>query len=142
MTRTDATIPARLRRLLPAVAIAGAVAVGALTLGSPAANAIPESTIKSECQNAGGSYVTRVAGGIRYSSCCYKDINGLEHCDYYKDGVYQYTWPEKAPPTDTTSPPKGDPSTLTPPVVGPDVGSPQPPKAPVPTVPVQPPAVG
>ena len=118
-----AKIPKRFRRKLHATIITlglgGICAAGAMTVGAPLACAIPESTIKSECQQAGGTYGTTVVDGKRQSWCCYKDIKGIKHCDYYKDGVFDYTDTsprEIGPPTETTPPPVLPPA---PEVVGP-----------------------
>jgi len=72
-------------------ALAGVAAAGALLLGAPAANAIPEGTIKAECKDAGGTYNTSVVNGTRYSSCDYQDLDGGWHSDQYTDGEYQGT---------------------------------------------------
>jgi len=69
----------------------GAVAVGAMLLTAPAANAIPEGTIQAECKDAGGTYSSSVVNGTRYSSCDYKDMDGGWHSDQYTDGEYQGT---------------------------------------------------
>lgn len=70
----------------------GAIAAGAMVLSAPFGNAIPESTIASECDAAGGTYQTTVAAdGKRYSQCCYRDIAGTKHCDNYVDGNYTNT---------------------------------------------------
>lgn len=80
-----------------------AIAAGALALGvastviAPAAGAAPisESTIKSECRAAGGTYSTAVIKGIgeRHSSCTYKDEDGKKWTDVYTNGEYQGTDP-------------------------------------------------
>jgi hypothetical protein len=139
-----ATIATRLCRLAPASVLAAAVAIGATTLSAPAAHAIPESTIESECKAAGGTYTSGIlSSGDRESTCCYTDIDGDKWCDWYLNGEYLGTDPAaQGEPGDAGIPPKLDPSTLVPPVVGPDVGTPPPPKPVVPTVPVQPLAVG
>jgi hypothetical protein len=67
-----------------------AIAVGAIMLNAPAGNAIPESTIKSECDHAGGEYTIVTDGEHSYSRCCYLDIKGVKHCDHYTDGKYTY----------------------------------------------------
>ena len=78
-------------RALRSTLAAVAPAIGALALSSPAAMAetkkIPEKTIKSDCQAAGGTYGTVVLdGGNRHSSCVYKDSNGNKHLDTYSNG--------------------------------------------------------
>jgi hypothetical protein len=71
---------------------AGAIALlVALTATAPAAYALSESTIKSECDQAGGEYTTTVINGDRYSMCCYRDNQGKYYCDGYKNGQYQST---------------------------------------------------
>ena len=70
------------------------LALGALTLAAPAASAEPqkpikESTIKSECKSAGGTYgTTTFEKGGNYSTCRYKDIDGKVHVDDYLGGKY------------------------------------------------------
>jgi hypothetical protein len=80
------------------IVTAGAIALGvALTVNAPAAHAerISESTIKSECRAAGGTYSTTVIKGIgeRHSSCTYKDEDGNKWTDVYTNGEYQGTDP-------------------------------------------------
>jgi hypothetical protein len=72
---------------------AGAIAAGAITLTAPPAHAdkISETTIKSECKDAGGTYVTKVVEGTRFSSCAYKDNDGNQSTDFYVRGVYTST---------------------------------------------------
>ncbi|MGZ6801223.1 MAG: hypothetical protein ACXVGR_15595, partial [Mycobacteriaceae bacterium] len=76
---------------------AGAIAAGAMTLTAPAAHAdkISEKTIKSECKDARGTYSTVVSrsSGERISACTYKDNEGNESTDYYKNGHYTGTEP-------------------------------------------------
>ncbi len=84
-----------LRRLMHAARLAavGAIAAGAMMLTAPAGNAIPESQIISDCDNANkGTYTTTLGtDGKRYSKCCYLDIDGVKHCDNYVDGTYTNT---------------------------------------------------
>ena len=85
------------RRTLTIIGGTGAV-LGALALGAPAAHAEPikpikESTIKSECKAAGGSYSTKTVEGTRFSACRYKDNEGNGFDDYYVDGGYYSTRP-------------------------------------------------
>jgi hypothetical protein len=96
-TITPTAIGVRLRPLLritvrsrlASLIAAGAIAVGMTILTAPAANAIPESTIKGECAAANGTYSTTVSeSGTRYSKCCYKDYQGNKYCDFYMDGTY------------------------------------------------------
>jgi hypothetical protein len=75
---------------------AGAIAVGAMVATATAANADPisESTIKSECKAAGGTYTTvgpGKKGGTRLSTCTFKDINGDTYRDQYYDGEWTGT---------------------------------------------------
>ena len=88
-----------------------AIAAGAMMLTAPTGNAIPESTIKSECDNAGGDYTIVTDGEHSYSRCCYLDIKGDKHCDHYTDGKYTYETsnntleqPQDPPPP----PPRGE----------------------------------
>lgn len=94
-----------------AVAAGAAIAAGAMMLTAPTGNAIPESTIKSECDAAGGDYTIVSDGDHSYSRCCYLDIDGDKHCDHYTDGKYTYETsnntleqPQDPPP----APPQGD----------------------------------
>jgi len=71
-------------------------AAGAMVVTAPAAFALSESTIKSECAAANGTYTTTDNGpGGRISKCCYEDIDGKKWCDVYFDGVYEGTDPAK-----------------------------------------------
>jgi hypothetical protein len=84
------------RPRLVALLAAGAIAVGAMVASATAANAEPisESTIKSECKAAGGTYTTypgNKKGVMRISSCTYKDINGDTYSDDYIGGEYSGT---------------------------------------------------
>jgi hypothetical protein len=73
----------------------GAITAGLLAVLAPTASAEPisETTIKSECSSAQGSYTTTVKGGHRYSACTYADIDGDVWVDYYADGSYYGTKP-------------------------------------------------
>ena len=120
-----------LRRLMHATYLAAAgvaIAAGAMMLTAPSGNAIPESTIKSECDDAGGEYTIVTDGEHSYSRCCYRDIKGVKHCDHYTDGTYTYETsnntleqPQSPPPP---PPPPGE-------VVGPPatVATPGPPES-------------
>ena len=82
---------------LGAVTAAAAIAFGALlSATAPIANAekISETTIKSECKSAGGTYGTIVKQGTRFSTCDYKDNEGNGYRDYYADGEYYSTSPK------------------------------------------------
>jgi hypothetical protein len=69
-----------------------AVALGLGTaFGAPAAVAKPvsNSTLKSECKDAGGTWESVPDGnGGTESSCKYRDIDGHQHIDYYKNGNF------------------------------------------------------
>jgi hypothetical protein len=109
---------------------AGVLAFGAMTLAASPANskAQTEAEIEKGCKAAnGGTYVSRVVDGVRYSTCCYKDIKGLIWCDQFKNGVYTETLREPSP---DPSKPAGVP----PPVV--DQGVSPPPAPPDPLAPV------
>ena len=101
-----------LRRLMHAarLAVAGAaIAAGAMMLTAPAGNAIPESQIQRECDNARGEYTQVIVEGKSYSRCCYKGLDGVKLCDHYVDGTYTNTYnileqPETPPPP----PPQGE----------------------------------
>ncbi len=79
---------------------AGAVAVAALLVTAPVATAQSEQQIKSNCANIGGWYDTFTAGGVRYSACCFRDLNGTTHCEFFEDGAFkgQEYWPREATP--------------------------------------------
>lgn len=109
---------------------AGTLAVGAMTLTAIPANAKPqtEAEIKAGCKAAnGGTYGTAVVNGNRFSNCCYKDIDGEEFCDFYKNGEFTETVREASP-----APTK--PAGVPPPVV--DQGVSQPPAPPASPPPV------
>ena len=83
-------------RRVATVAAAGALATGVLLMAAPAASAEPqkpikESTIKSECDQAGGNYGSQVRGGVRSSVCAYNDSDGNAYIDHYTNGRYTYT---------------------------------------------------
>ena len=65
------------------IGISGLVGFAAQADAQP----IKESTIKSECKAAGGTYTTHVdQNGNRSSVCKYKDISGGTHYDVYENG--------------------------------------------------------
>jgi hypothetical protein len=74
---------------------AGAIAFGVLSaVMAPAAQAQPisETTIKSECKQAGGTYSTANAGAdMRWSGCTYKAADGTTYTDNYANGNYTGT---------------------------------------------------
>jgi hypothetical protein len=97
-TTTPTTIRTRTSQWLAAarsgscyLVAAGAIAVGAMTLTAPAANAAPqtEAQIKTGCKDANGGTYTNHGGG--YSTCTYKDSKGNKYTDDYIDGEYQGT---------------------------------------------------
>lgn len=81
------------RSLVASLMIGAALTVGALTAPTAQAEKIPEATIKSECKDVGGTYVSQVKGGIRFSACRYKDLSGKTFTDFYADGEYYSTTP-------------------------------------------------
>ena len=97
------------RSLLTAVIAAGAIAVGAMVATAPLANAIPESTIQKECDDANhGTYSTGIdVNGDRQSSCTYTDSSGNLYIDTYTNGTYtgtngplvRHSTPVPRPPT-------------------------------------------
>ncbi|PRC48136.1 hypothetical protein C6A85_81380, partial [Mycobacterium sp. ITM-2017-0098] len=100
----------RLVRATRLAAGALAVAAGTMMATAPAGNAIPESTIKSECDAAGGEYTIVSDLEHSYSRCCYLDIKGVKHCDHYTDGRYTYETSNNTleqPPTPPAPPPPG-----------------------------------
>jgi hypothetical protein len=78
-------------RLLVGAAIAVAALFGATAQAG--AEPIKESTIKSECKAAGGSYMTVGKGKSRISQCAYTDIDGDKWVDDYVGGNYIGTNP-------------------------------------------------
>ncbi|HXV91845.1 MAG TPA: hypothetical protein VD813_01000 [Pseudonocardia sp.] len=73
-------------------AVAGVtVALGVGVSAGTASAAISQGTIKSECQQAGGSYYVSYSGGYTWSSCTYTAISGGVYRDYYCDGEYYST---------------------------------------------------
>ena len=120
-----------LRRLMHATYLAAAgvaIATGAMMLTAPSGNAIPESTIKSECDDAGGEYTIVTDGEHSYSRCCYRDIKGVKHCDHYTDGTYTYETSNNTLEQPQTPPPPPPPPGE---VVGPPatVATPGPPES-------------
>jgi len=71
------------------LALAGLLGTAAHAEAQP----IKESTIKSECKSAGGTYGTTKKQGTRFSSCRYKDNDGNGYVDFYYDGEYYATNP-------------------------------------------------
>ena len=116
MTLTsNPTMPARLRRLVPVTIVP--VALSAMILTAPAAEALTEQQIKDECKAANnGTYTTGFnQNGDRISSCCYKDIKGKQYCDMYTNGNYDGTFgrsgSEPGTPTATVQPGQPPPGT-------------------------------
>lgn len=84
----------RRNHLISIVFGAGVVLAAALGTAAHAdAEPIKESTIKSECKSAGGSYSTVNKQGTRFSTCKYKDNEGNGYVDYYAAGEYYHTNP-------------------------------------------------
>ena len=84
----------RLTRYFAGAALALGLAIGSAAVAN--AQPISESTIKSECKAAGGTYGTKPPtkkGGSRLSSCTFKDINGDTYTDEYYDGDWIGTRP-------------------------------------------------
>jgi hypothetical protein len=111
---------------------AGAAAVGAMILTAPLANAIPEHTIQSECDEANhGTYTTMIdQNGDRISMCCYDDNKSKVYCDYYKNGKYEGTTPNAVVTQPVpTLPTEGNAGTL-------GAARPKPPGASRPTTPI------
>lgn len=92
MTGTHTTVRTapRWRTRLATVVATGGLAVAALVFTAPVANAAPikESTIKSECKAAGGTYASSLSNGQRRSLCLYTDVDGDRHDDHYVNGHY------------------------------------------------------
>jgi hypothetical protein len=100
------------------LAAVGAIAAGAMMLTAPAGNAIPESQIISECDDANnGTYTTTIdaESGKRHSKCCYRDIDGVKHCDNYIDGTYTNTTVNNILEQPPGSPPPPPPAGFAPP---------------------------
>ncbi|HEY7052494.1 MAG TPA: hypothetical protein VH496_10250 [Mycobacterium sp.] len=81
----------RLRRLVPVTLVAAGAIGGFAMFAAPAANALPESQIQSDCTQSGGHYETTVRkDGSRVSVCCPTgapgEISGGK-CSIYVDGV-------------------------------------------------------
>jgi len=108
------------RRLMQAalLVVACVIAAGAMMLTAPVGNAIPESQIMSECDDANnGTYTTSIGSdGKRYSKCCYRDIDGVKHCDNYVDGTFTNTTVNSTLEPSQPSPPPPPPGGV---VVGP-----------------------
>ena len=100
MTTSSST---RIRSLLAASAISAGAIAGLIGLAAPA-NALPESTIESNCRTSGGTYGTIVrSDGVRVSTCCPTGLSGEisgGKCSIYVDGTLS------AMQQPTTKPPK------------------------------------
>ena len=87
MTTSSST---RIRSLLAASAISAGAIAGLIGLAAPA-NALPESTIESNCRTSGGTYGTIVrSDGVRVSTCCPTGLPGEisgGKCSIYVDGT-------------------------------------------------------
>ena len=76
----------------------GGIVLGSLVLTASGASAesnkpIKESTIKSECKSAGGTYGSKTVEGTNFSACHYKDNEGNGFSDFYLNGSYYSTRP-------------------------------------------------
>ena len=92
-SRATAKRTLRGKVVVMAVAVAATGTMAAMTLGAPMANAKPisQSTIKSECALANGTYTAYNRG---LSSCCYRDIiSGEKSCDWDDNGEFVGTGP-------------------------------------------------
>lgn len=92
-----------------------AAALAAATMLALATNAYgqTEKQIQTGCNQASGIYSTGVdsASGDRISYCCYHDYKGKFFCDFYVNGDYQYTFPNRSkapPPVTGPKPPPAD----------------------------------
>ena len=92
-TPTAVRTAPRLQGQLARIVAASGLIVAALVLTAPVANATPikESTIKSECKAAGGTYASALSNGQRRSLCLYTDVDGDRHDDHYVNGHYTGT---------------------------------------------------
>ena len=61
------------------------------TIATAEAKPIKETTIKSECKDAGGTYSSGTLAGDRLSYCRYRDNEGNPHVDGYINGEYTGT---------------------------------------------------
>jgi hypothetical protein len=92
MTSTLGTGSTRIARFVTTATCATGITIGAMTMAAPAANAIAEKDIKSECSQAGGSYgtgMTPAPDNHRVSWC--DNAAGEKIRDYYVDGAYVAT---------------------------------------------------
>jgi hypothetical protein len=91
---TKASTTIRLTSYLAGSALALGLALGSAAVAH--ADPIAESTIKSECKAAGGTYGTRPPSGpkgrgSRLSICTIKDADGSTSTDHYYDGQWTGT---------------------------------------------------
>jgi hypothetical protein len=70
------------RSLIASLMIGAALSVGAVVAPTAHAEKISEKTIKSECKSAGGTYVTGVKQGTRFSACHYTGIKGGKYAEF------------------------------------------------------------
>lgn len=89
-----------------------AVAVGATisVWAAPHAAAQTEKQIQSNCANVSGAYNTHTLNGNTFTSCCYRDAEGVRACDVYLNGVYQGNIPYKMGPPPPSAFPTGPPN--------------------------------
>ncbi|MDI3313592.1 MAG: hypothetical protein QJR12_04685 [Mycobacterium sp.] len=100
------------RQLVPATFVAVGATAGLLVLTAPAAYALPESQIKSECEQGGGHYETTVRpDGSRVSVCCPTGAPGeiaAGKCSIYVNGELSAMQGGEADPTSpVVRPPRG-----------------------------------
>ena len=93
-------------RLIPVAVMVTA----ALVSTAPAAAAQTEKQIQANCAGVNGGYNTHTLNGNTYTSCCYKDAEGVRACDIYVNGVYQGNIPYKQGPPPPSAFPKPPPN--------------------------------
>ncbi|BBX03197.1 hypothetical protein BST36_05035 [Mycolicibacterium moriokaense] len=83
---------ARLVSFVAAGTMATSAMLGVLASAVAHAKPLSETTIKNECNQAGGSYSTaNLGGGMRWSGCTYKAADGNTYTDNYNNGTYTTT---------------------------------------------------
>jgi hypothetical protein len=86
---TSNTTPAPMRRLLFATFFLLVVALSVMILAAPAADALTEQQIKSQCDAVNGAYNTMTDNnGDSVSTCCYT-VSGGSYCNTYVNGDYR-----------------------------------------------------
>ena len=100
--------PTRLPRLVRTSVFAGAVALAAMILTTPAvASPFPETKVESWCNGLIGTYSNGgTYGGKTYETCCYSKIEDPSHraCDHYVNGEFVGSDADSAPPPQPTAP--------------------------------------